>query len=151
MPTTTHGISVSISHSWQLAVALAGTGDWGSIGVDIELLDGDVLAEMNEWVREELAKFGELAHRWWDPESDFKPLHQINPLRLDWIDQFAAIRGKSVVDVGCGGGILADSMARLRLMFSFFSFVFCHGPPWSRARMRQKQCTGILSPLRLPQ
>ncbi len=60
----------------------------------------------------ELAKFGELAHRWWDPESDFRPLHEINPLRLDWIDAIAALPGKRVVDIGCGGGILADSMAR---------------------------------------
>jgi len=60
----------------------------------------------------ELAKFSELAHRWWDPESDFRPLHQINPLRLDWIDGLAALRGKRVVDIGCGGGILAESMAR---------------------------------------
>jgi len=61
---------------------------------------------------QELAKFSELAHRWWDPESEFRPLHEINPLRLDWIDQLAAIKGKRVVDVGCGGGILAESMAR---------------------------------------
>jgi 2-polyprenyl-6-hydroxyphenyl methylase/3-demethylubiquinone-9 3-methyltransferase len=61
---------------------------------------------------QELAKFSELAHKWWDPESEFKPLHQINPLRLDWIDQLASIKGKRVVDVGCGGGILAESMAR---------------------------------------
>ena len=61
---------------------------------------------------QELAKFSELAHKWWDPESEFKPLHQINPLRLDWIDQQASIKGKRVVDVGCGGGILAESMAR---------------------------------------
>jgi 2-polyprenyl-6-hydroxyphenyl methylase / 3-demethylubiquinone-9 3-methyltransferase len=60
----------------------------------------------------ELAKFGELAHRWWDTESEFKPLHQINPLRLDWIDQQARLSGKRVVDIGCGGGILSDSMAR---------------------------------------
>ncbi|MGA0572378.1 bifunctional 2-polyprenyl-6-hydroxyphenol methylase/3-demethylubiquinol 3-O-methyltransferase UbiG [Variovorax sp. VNK109] len=60
----------------------------------------------------ELAKFSELAHRWWDTESEFKPLHQINPLRLDWIDQQASLAGKRVLDVGCGGGILADSMAR---------------------------------------
>jgi len=60
----------------------------------------------------ELAKFSELAHRWWDTESDFRPLHQINPLRLDWIDSLAPLSGKRVVDVGCGGGILADSMAR---------------------------------------
>jgi 2-polyprenyl-6-hydroxyphenyl methylase/3-demethylubiquinone-9 3-methyltransferase len=60
----------------------------------------------------ELAKFSELAHRWWDPESEFKPLHQINPLRLNWIAESAALEGRQVVDVGCGGGILADSMAR---------------------------------------
>lgn len=61
---------------------------------------------------QELAKFSELAHRWWDADSEFKPLHQINPLRLDWIDQRVRISGKRVVDIGCGGGILADSMAR---------------------------------------
>jgi len=60
----------------------------------------------------ELAKFSELAHRWWDPQSEFRPLHEINPLRLDWIDGLAALKGKRVVDVGCGGGILAESMAR---------------------------------------
>lgn len=61
---------------------------------------------------QELAKFSELAHRWWDPESEFRPLHQINPLRLEWIEAQAALRGKTVLDVGCGGGILAESMAR---------------------------------------
>jgi 2-polyprenyl-6-hydroxyphenyl methylase/3-demethylubiquinone-9 3-methyltransferase len=60
----------------------------------------------------ELAKFSEQAHRWWDPDSEFGPLHQINPLRLNWIDALAGLQGKRVVDVGCGGGILADSMAR---------------------------------------
>lgn len=60
----------------------------------------------------ELAKFSELAHRWWDLESEFKPLHQINPLRLAWIQGFVPLAGKSMVDVGCGGGILADSAAR---------------------------------------
>lgn len=60
----------------------------------------------------ELAKFSELAHRWWDPESEFAPLHQINPLRLEWINGQAPLAGKRVLDVGCGGGILADSMAR---------------------------------------
>ncbi|MEO6409342.1 MAG: bifunctional 2-polyprenyl-6-hydroxyphenol methylase/3-demethylubiquinol 3-O-methyltransferase UbiG [Burkholderiaceae bacterium] len=60
---------------------------------------------------QELAKFSELAHRWWDLESEFRPLHQINPLRLDWIDSRAPLRGRQVLDVGCGGGILAESMA----------------------------------------
>jgi 2-polyprenyl-6-hydroxyphenyl methylase/3-demethylubiquinone-9 3-methyltransferase len=60
----------------------------------------------------ELAKFSELAHRWWDPESEFRPLHQINPLRLEWIDGMADLSSKRVLDVGCGGGILSDSMAR---------------------------------------
>ena len=59
----------------------------------------------------ELEKFGQLAHRWWDPGSEFKPLHDINPLRLDYIDGIAGLRGKRVVDVGCGGGILAEAMA----------------------------------------
>lgn len=60
----------------------------------------------------ELEKFSALAHRWWDPESEFKPLHQINPLRLDWIDAIAPLDGRNVLDVGCGGGILAEAMAR---------------------------------------
>jgi 2-polyprenyl-6-hydroxyphenyl methylase/3-demethylubiquinone-9 3-methyltransferase len=60
---------------------------------------------------QELAKFSELAHRWWDPESEFRPLHQINPLRLDWINRLAGLRGKRALDVGCGGGILAEAMA----------------------------------------
>lgn len=60
----------------------------------------------------ELAKFSDLAHRWWDPESEFRPLHQINPLRLDWIQSFVPLDGKRVLDVGCGGGILSDAMAR---------------------------------------
>jgi len=60
----------------------------------------------------ELAKFSDLAHRWWDTESEFRPLHQINPLRLAWIDGLADIAGKQILDVGCGGGILTDSMAR---------------------------------------
>ena len=62
---------------------------------------------------QELAKFSELAHRWWDPSSEFKPLHQINPLRLGWIDGIAKLGGKTVLDVGCGGGILSESMAKL--------------------------------------
>ena len=60
----------------------------------------------------ELAKFSDLAHRWWDPESEFRPLHQINPLRLTWIDALAHIKDKRVLDIGCGGGILSDAMAR---------------------------------------
>jgi 2-polyprenyl-6-hydroxyphenyl methylase / 3-demethylubiquinone-9 3-methyltransferase len=60
---------------------------------------------------QELAKFGDLAHRWWDPDGEFKPLHQINPLRLAWIDELARIAGKPVLDVGCGGGVLAEAMA----------------------------------------
>ncbi|MDQ7989190.1 MAG: bifunctional 2-polyprenyl-6-hydroxyphenol methylase/3-demethylubiquinol 3-O-methyltransferase UbiG [Candidatus Dactylopiibacterium sp.] len=59
----------------------------------------------------ELAKFSELAHRWWDPRSEFRPLHEINPLRLGWIDDNASLAGKRVLDVGCGGGILAEGMA----------------------------------------
>ncbi|MGE5128084.1 MAG: bifunctional 2-polyprenyl-6-hydroxyphenol methylase/3-demethylubiquinol 3-O-methyltransferase UbiG, partial [Sphingomonadaceae bacterium] len=61
----------------------------------------------------ELDKFSELAHRWWDPESEFRPLHEINPLRLSWIDQHVRLAGTAVLDVGCGGGILAEAMARL--------------------------------------
>ena len=60
----------------------------------------------------ELAKFSELAHRWWDQESEFRPLHQINPLRLAWIQEQVLLDGLQVLDVGCGGGILADAMAR---------------------------------------
>jgi 2-polyprenyl-6-hydroxyphenyl methylase/3-demethylubiquinone-9 3-methyltransferase len=60
----------------------------------------------------EIAKFSDLAHRWWDPQSEFRPLHEINPLRLAWIDGHAKLAGKRVLDVGCGGGILAEAMAR---------------------------------------
>jgi len=59
----------------------------------------------------ELEKFSRLAHRWWDPAGEFRPLHEINPLRLDWIDAHASLKGKTVLDVGCGGGILAEAMA----------------------------------------
>lgn len=59
----------------------------------------------------EIGKFDELASRWWDPESEFRPLHEINPLRLAWIEKQAGMSGKNVIDVGCGGGILAESMA----------------------------------------
>ena len=61
---------------------------------------------------QELAKFSDLAHRWWDPDSEFRPLPQINPLRLAWIDSLAPLAGKQALDVGCGGGILAEAMAR---------------------------------------
>jgi 2-polyprenyl-6-hydroxyphenyl methylase / 3-demethylubiquinone-9 3-methyltransferase len=60
---------------------------------------------------QELAKFSELAHRWWDRNSEFRPLHDMNPLRLEWIDSLAGLARKTVLDVGCGGGILAESMA----------------------------------------
>ena len=61
----------------------------------------------------ELNKFSDLAHKWWDKNSEFKPLHDINPLRLNYINDLASIKGKSVLDVGCGGGILSESMAQL--------------------------------------
>ena len=59
----------------------------------------------------ELARFNQLAARWWDENSEFKPMHRINPHRLDWIDRLSTLAGKSVLDVGCGGGILAEAMA----------------------------------------
>ena len=59
----------------------------------------------------ELEKFSQLAHRWWDINSEFKPLHEINPLRLNWIDELAGVAGKTILDIGCGGGILAESLA----------------------------------------
>jgi 2-polyprenyl-6-hydroxyphenyl methylase / 3-demethylubiquinone-9 3-methyltransferase len=60
----------------------------------------------------EIQKFSDLAHRWWDTSSEFRPLHEINPLRLEWINTHAPLAGKTVIDVGCGGGILAESMAK---------------------------------------
>lgn len=62
---------------------------------------------------QELNKFGDLAHRWWDPNSEFKPLHDINPLRLGWINRCCELNGKRVIDVGCGGGLLSEGMAAL--------------------------------------
>jgi 2-polyprenyl-6-hydroxyphenyl methylase/3-demethylubiquinone-9 3-methyltransferase len=60
----------------------------------------------------EIQKFSDLAHRWWDPTSEFRPLHDINPLRLEWINSRALLSGRKVIDIGCGGGILAESMAK---------------------------------------
>lgn len=67
--------------------------------------------EQTNFDQAELAKFSALANKWWDPNSEFRPLHEINPLRLNWIDERAQLNGKKVLDVGCGGGILAESMA----------------------------------------
>ena len=75
-------------------------------------LPSATIAAVNNVDAQELAKFGDIAHRWWDPDSEFRPLHRINPLRLAWIESLAGLRGKDVLDVGCGGGILAEAMAR---------------------------------------
>jgi 2-polyprenyl-6-hydroxyphenyl methylase / 3-demethylubiquinone-9 3-methyltransferase len=76
------------------------------------MTDNHLMSTTDNFDPAELAKFSDLAHRWWDTESEFRPLHQINPLRLDWITSLVSLEGKRVLDVGCGGGILADSMAR---------------------------------------
>ena len=71
------------------------------------------MSEVTENVdQDEIAKFEKLAARWWDPDSEFKPLHDINPLRLDYIDRLAPLQGKRVLDVGCGGGLLSEAMAQ---------------------------------------
>ncbi len=70
----------------------------------------DTVTTMVNADQNELEKFSQLAHRWWDPSSDFKPLHDINPLRLDWIDDQCQLAGKRVLDVGCGGELLSEGM-----------------------------------------
>ena len=77
-----------------------------------DLVDNQAMTQTVDADPAELAKFSELALRWWDPDSEFKPLHQINPLRLEWINALSPLQGQKVLDVGCGGGILTDSMAR---------------------------------------
>ncbi|MDO8347581.1 MAG: bifunctional 2-polyprenyl-6-hydroxyphenol methylase/3-demethylubiquinol 3-O-methyltransferase UbiG [Rugosibacter sp.] len=61
----------------------------------------------------ELNKFGDLAHRWWDPNSEFRPLHDINPARLQWVDKHVTLKGKRIIDVGCGGGLMSEGMTAM--------------------------------------
>lgn len=82
-----------------------------TIPTNYEVFKVNANKNSNNFDPAELAKFSALAQRWWDKDSEFRPLHQINPLRLEWIDQLAALHGKRVLDVGCGGGILAEAMA----------------------------------------
>lgn len=89
----------------------------------------------------EIAKFEALAERWWDPNSEFKPLHDINPLRLNWIDGKAKLGGKQVIDVGCGGGILAESMARRGALVTGIDM---GGAPLEVARLHAKQANVAL-------
>ena len=77
-----------------------------------DLVDNQAMTQTVNADPAELAKFSELALRWWDPDSEFKPLHQINPLRLEGINALSPLQGQKLLDVGCGGGILTDSMAR---------------------------------------
>ncbi|MCX7161576.1 MAG: bifunctional 2-polyprenyl-6-hydroxyphenol methylase/3-demethylubiquinol 3-O-methyltransferase UbiG [Betaproteobacteria bacterium] len=71
------------------------------------------MTESSNADQRELDKFGDAAHRWWDPNSEFRPLHDINPARLGWIDRNAGLKGKQVIDVGCGGGLLSEGMAAM--------------------------------------
>jgi len=71
------------------------------------------MARLSNVDQGEVGKFDQLASRWWDPKSEFRPLHEINPLRLEWINKLAPLAGKKVIDIGCGGGILSESMAAL--------------------------------------
>ncbi len=84
----------------------------------------------------EIAKFEAMASKWWDPNSEFRPLHDINPLRLNYIDEFASLSGKNVLDVGCGGGILSESMA---LRGANVTGIDMGEAPLAVARIHQKQ------------